>query len=180
MSSRHDIFSETTDIVIQVNNTLMKLYGKKLWRVNETDALRLLRLRVWQERYSISLEFILGLLVDVFSKSIRMRSGKKLRGIGVSIPVLTGDVAEEILQEKLRKEFPGREHYYDYLEEHKRSIENLIDPMVVIGKPRSVLTYKNVSSQVAAYKDKIVQARDRVTKAKRLLSKMPFRDNPYR
>src|SRR5262245_6282939 len=74
------------------------------------NQLRLLRLRTWHFRYKLPVRVILSFIVPALRKHIRFyskRNSNKVFGLGVTVPVLVGRGAENILREKIRKKFPN-------------------------------------------------------------------------
>jgi hypothetical protein len=82
----------------------------KSWKFTPIDRLRLLTLRVWEKKYYLPLPEILTVLTGYWKAFHSKRDfGNKL-SFGVSIPVLVGKKSEKVLQDYIRKTYPGNEH----------------------------------------------------------------------
>ena len=173
-----ELFSARTDAIASVNAALQPL-GRKLWRVSETDSYKLLRLLVWSTRYHVSLEFVVSSILSVLTKSAERRTGKRSRGLGVTISVLTGEVAHTILKERIAKEYPAGENVYAMLEEKQAELISLL-AKEEIGRPRGPLAYKYADDYVRAYKAAIRRRKKKRERIEEKIASMPFRGNPFR
>lgn len=177
-TARRNLMSARADAVFAVNAALANM-GKKLWRVSEMDGLRLTRLLAWGERYSVSVEYILRAVLPVLSKAVERRTGKKSKGLGTSIAVLTGQVSREILQEKIAKDFKGGENINSTVNERQNAMINILDDELN-GKPKNPLTFKTSEGYVNAYTQSIKRKRKDREKLEDQIAKQPFRNNPFR
>lgn len=66
----------------------------------------LLNLKSWSLRYTVSLDFILSVLLEYFQRVRRTNTGF----FGVGVAQLTGPRAQEILEQAIRTSFPADEH----------------------------------------------------------------------
>ena len=88
--------------------TYLEEHGRKMYGMSQTDKYRLLRLRTWMERYSVSLDFILDTLLPYYQKRFRTANHKK--GLGVKITTLTGKKSEQMLADAVLEAFPNGEN----------------------------------------------------------------------
>ena len=181
VNSRREVFSVTSRILVEVMEALKISTGKTLWAVSETDRYRLYRLWIWSQRHKVSLEYIFQTLIPYFTKGVEKRTGKKSKGIGVSIPVLTGDVAEEVLVRSIERDYPEGDHLSLYREQQIEAITALLTkPPEFPTRIKKPLQYKSMAAEVAAYKFSTDKAVKQAAKLESKLRKIPFRNNPYR
>jgi hypothetical protein len=153
--------------------------GRKVWRINETDSLRLIKLLVWSERYSVSLEYILATILPILTKAVERRTGRKSKGLGTTISVLTGEVAKDILLEKIRKDFPGQEHVHQLREQRRNEMVERLDEELN-GRPKNPLMYRTATEFTKAYIASIARKRKEREEIEEKIASMPFRGNPFR
>lgn len=77
------------------------------WKLKLEDEYRLIRLLQWEEKYQVSMEWMLHLLLPIWKK---MYGRYQRNGIGVTIATLTGKKSEEIVVQHIQEEFPDREN----------------------------------------------------------------------
>lgn len=95
-------------IVARVETQLKKEFGVGWFRLRQEDEIRLLKLEGWEEKYKVSVEWILRQLVP-FWRDKYSKYSKKV-GLGVTVATLTGKKSEEILQQRIAEEFPDKEN----------------------------------------------------------------------
>lgn len=180
-TTRRQIAAVTTRIAAEVAEALTAATGRTIWHLSETDRFKLYRLWIWKQRYKVSLEYILSVLVPYFTKGVEKRTGKKSKGLGISIPVLCGDVAEEILQERIDKDFPDGENLSHYREQEKERITAiLIPPPEFPTRVRKTLSFKHLDDEAKLYKKSITKSVRKTSKVDLKMKKIPFRGNPWR
>jgi hypothetical protein len=84
-----------------------KDFGVAYWKLKPEDELRCLRLEQWEEKYRVSLRFILRTIVPIWKQKFARYSGGRF---GVKIPTLVGQKSEEILRQKVLELFPNGEN----------------------------------------------------------------------
>lgn len=176
--TKRELFYAGADIVAKVNEVLAAK-KKHLWQVSDMDSLKLRRLLVWSERYSVSLAYILDTILPVLSRAIERRTGKRSKGLGVSIPVLTGDVAKSILLERITKDFPSGENVTDEFERRRNEILFILDSESN-GRPKPPLFYKTSRDYSQAYLKTIHRKKREREKLEEKVAAMPYRRNPFR
>jgi len=177
-AAKHDLFHARSNAVAKVNEALAPL-GKKLWHVSETNSYKLMRLLIWSERHCVTLDYVIGAVIPALSKAVERRTMKKSKGLGISIPVLTGDVAEDILKERIAKDFPAGEHIHAYRDARRNELIAKLDEEG-IGKPRSPLAYSDPDDYIKAYVASIKRKRKDREELEEQIAAMPFRRNPFR
>jgi hypothetical protein len=97
----------------------------KLW-LTKNDQYSLLTLKVWEDKYKVSLKFILIILLPFWETFVQRRSKKMKRaGLNVRVSTLIGKKSEQILQESIKKLYPNGENIQMWLaEERERIIQN--------------------------------------------------------
>lgn len=178
--ARRALLSAQADAISKVNEALQPM-GKKMWRVTETDGLRLTRLAAWSERYSVSIGYIIVAVLAGLSKAVERRTGRKTKsGLGVSIPVLTGEVAKSILLEHIAEDFPGSENVHALAEDRRNAMLLLLDEDSIGGRPKNPLAYRKSDDFTKAYVAAIHRRMHSREIAEEQIAAMPFRDNPFR
>jgi hypothetical protein len=91
-----------------VQEIVKREFAVRWFKPKEEDAIRLLILQQWSEKYKVSVEWILRHLVPIWRTSFAKY--QSTGGLGVNIATLVGKKSELILQERLKKEFPDGEN----------------------------------------------------------------------
>jgi hypothetical protein len=176
-----EVNAALTYFSIEVMEALTSSTGRTIWRLTEANKLKLYRLKVWRERYSVPLEYILPVLISYFTRGIEKRTGKKSTGLGVSIPVLCGDVAEEVLQKAIAVDYADGDNVSLCRESEKERIASVIKPKPEFRiRVKKSLQYKTLNEEAKAYSNTIEKATRDERKIERLMKPIPFRGNPYR
>lgn len=176
-----ELQTPVTEVCAEIEKILHKDFGKTLYFPNRQNAARLLKLKVWSIRYSVSIRYILSKLVPYFEHiASRHYLRKDSKGLGVSIPVLTGKAAEEKLKEFIAKEFHDSENVLDWKESERERCIRLMEKEEVMGRPRPILQYRNVNDFVDAYSSKIDIKRKEADRLAKKMAKQPWRGNPWR
>jgi hypothetical protein len=173
-------------IVTEVDTILRKQFNKQLFYPKIDDQHRLLKLKVWSERYKVSIGYILSVLIPYFEKLAYKHSRRPRervsKGIGTTISTLTGPAAESYLLEQINKDFSDGENVIAWKQDKQqaclRKIE--LDENIRIKKPKGVLGYPTLASYRRAYLKRIKGIRDIEEKLVKQLSRQPWRENPFR
>jgi hypothetical protein len=91
----------------RIEEIVKEEFGVKFWRLKEEDEIRCLRLVQWEEKYHVSLRFILTTIVPIWKQKFARYSAG---AFGVKIPTLVGQKSEEILKQKIAELSPNGEH----------------------------------------------------------------------
>lgn len=179
--------SELTKIVDEVDLVLRRKFGKQLFYPKSDDQIRLLRLHLWSERYKVSLEYILSVLIPYFEGIANKHRGRprgtSSKGIGTTIANLTGNASENILLSRIEKDFPESEHKIDWrITKQQACLQKIAadSDEVVVKRPKGVLQYATLAKYRKAYEQRITQKKMDDEKLERQLAKQPFRGNPFR
>lgn len=168
-------------IRFEVDAIVRKEFEAQIFALKSDDAIRLLKLRVWSERYKVSVHYIVCRLIPYYRKmahNFRRRPDSK--GIGVTIAVLTGKAAEEKLREFIAKDFPDGENVADWKESERARCIALADPEALVGKPKPFLHYTSIKSFLDSYTSRIGSLQREQTKLDKKMAKQPWRGNPWR
>lgn len=176
--------SDITTWTAAVDEVLRKNFDKQLFYPKRDDTYRLLRLKIWSIRYKVCLEYILSVLIPHFEKISSKHTGRRRsRGIGTTIPVLTGGAAEDFLADAVKKDFPDGENILSWREDTKLEFLARIeadDELPVRKKAKSVLDYTSLAAYRKAYVKRITNMRDTEERVTKRIAKQPFRDNVFR
>lgn len=156
----------------EVETILKKEFSVQWFKPSAEDSLRLLILGQWRERYRISVTQILRWLIPIWREQFTKFSQGK--GIGVSISTLTGKKSEEILKERIGKEFPEQEHLARWKsQEQQRQWEQVCDRGVVKED------WEHPRAMVAAYQKRVQSERRLRKKFAQEQQKRNYRGNPW-
>lgn len=95
--------------VKEVERTLSRIRKEEVSIfLNDKDRLKLLILRSWGIRYSVSVEYILRTVLPFWEAFVQRRSKKmKSRGLNVQVSTLIGKKSEATLIQNIEKDFPN-------------------------------------------------------------------------
>lgn len=182
MNVKREIKSECFRVQSEVDVILKQTFGKALWSVNQMDALRLLRLKVWEEKYSVSLEYILKTLLPWAWSRLPKHIAKKVqtsKGLGTRIVVITSNAALHHLKEKIQEDFPDNENITSAKEARRQSILANLDEDELPSRPKKILQYHSIKQYVQSYADKIARKKKAIGKAEKKLARLHWRGNPF-
>lgn len=169
-------------VVVDVDTALNKLYPKKhLWKVTELDQARLTRLLVWGDRYGVSTEYILEVLLGYYYSNLpKLQRSRALssRGLGIRIASLVGDFSLVHLREHLERDFQDGNNLACHKEEEKERIADLLDEELP-RKNKGVLQFATLDSFVSAYTRQAEIRREGTIKVSNKMRKMKWRTNPW-
>lgn len=180
------VTSVTSELIAQIDGLLRKQFNKQLFYPKQDDQYRLLKLKVWSERHKVSIGYILSVLIPHFEKIAYKHSRRPRervsKGIGTTIPILTGPTAENFLIEQIAKDFPDGENVIDWRETLKTECFRRIEAEDEVGtrKPKGVLQYPTLAAYRKAYISRIHNTRDAEEKLVKQIAKQPWRGNPFR
>jgi hypothetical protein len=170
-----------------VDDVLKEEFGRRLYRLKREDELRLLVLLTWKERYKVSVKWILKFLIPIWSS--KFAKYKTKTSLGCRVATLVGKRSEEIIRERLDKEFPHQENIRDYKERERiRLVEKLSgESNIANSRPAkyfSPIDAPTVDKFVDSYRKEIRCRKNKKLKHKEsyqlnLLKKKPYRTNPY-
>jgi len=180
------IASEVSSIVEHVDDILRKDFNKQLFNPKEPDQIRLLKLRVWSERYCVSVRYILSKLVPYFERLANKHSNRfgTSKGLGTTIAVLTGPAAEAFIKDVISKDYSDGENVIAWKEERRLEALALVEKDeaedIAIKQPKGILHYVLIKDYVAAYEKRISRIKNNEEKITKKIAKQPWRGNPFR
>ena len=153
----------------------------KLWLVQQ-DRYKLLRLRVWKERYRVDLVYILQVLIPFWENFVQRRSKKmKKEGLNVRVGTLTGKKSESILVDQIKKDYPDnlQKTLFIASERQRLNILNDTDQDEFRVKRKSLLDYSTPRAYVTAYRRKIKEQQKEREHFALVMQQRPYRGNPF-
>jgi hypothetical protein len=169
-------------VVTAVDNALQKVYpNKKLWKITELDSCRLTRLLVWRERYGVSLEYILEVLLSHYYSGLpglRRSGAVSSRSLGIRIGTLTGDNSLAVIRDHLEQDFPDGNNIQAAKEEAKERIAELLDDELP-KKHKGVLQFATLDRFVHAYTRYAEIRREGTLRVANKMRKLHWRNNPW-
>ncbi|MGI4811790.1 MAG: hypothetical protein ACRYGG_00390 [Janthinobacterium lividum] len=173
------------NVLDEVDSILKKSFDKQLFSVKEDDKVRLLKLKMWSVRYKVSIKYILEKLIPHFEKYGNKSRGKAgtSKGLGTTIPILTGPSAEALLVENIKRDYPDNENVLSWRQRTQLEFIGLVqvdEDELVTKQPKGILQYNSVSDYRKAYEARIQRTRKTEEKIVKSISRQPFRNNPWR
>jgi hypothetical protein len=163
----------------EVSRWLKKDFGRSFnFNLREIDQVRLYNLWIWSERYSVSIRYILKVLVPYWSNRFKRRGGQAW-GLGVKMHTFVGKHSVKLLEEQIEKDFPNRENVE--LAKHNRRMALLgLDTHEPV-KSRDVLECESIEDYVRKYKKRVNVSRRTLDYAEGQTSRRlrPYRGNPW-
>ena len=180
------IFGVANEVAAEIDAWAQRADGKDRRLAYRQDRLlRLTRLRVWSIRYRVPIGEILDLVMPILRARIHRQNAKY--GLGVSIPALTGNGAEEILRKELHKRYPDGEQYKIWKEqtqEHQLAVEEKdeADGLTLRSSGvKSVGEAASISHYLDSYRQRVLGRRKQLRKAldSKWRSRKAYRGNPW-
>lgn len=154
-------------------------FGRKLWDVSRQDALRLLTLEVWQERYKVPVRYMLKTILPFWHSVISKRSRRRAKnnGLGCKIVQLVSRRSEDVLVEQILKDYPSGENVLDW--RMRQRAEQVLPKRE--GRPGTLLKAPEVEQFAANYAKTIGRRQRKMTKAQAnsARKRRRYRDNPW-
>lgn len=153
----------------EVMSTLSQIRGKEMQaRLTPYDRYRLLTLKVWTLRYQISLTFVLEVLQQCYQNCIRGIATKAY--LGIRVTTLCSRRSQEMLEVEILKQFPHHENEQLW----KAQKQKQMTPRSQSPPPDDLMTYDT------AYQTWLDNQRRKQNKTALILSRRPWRGNPWR
>lgn len=169
-------------VALDVSKALEHIYPeKKLWKVTELDSARLTRLLVWSERYGISLEYILEVLLGHYYSTLpklRRAAALRSRSLGIKVASLVGDYSLSVLLEHMQSDFPDGNNLAAFKEQEKERIADSLDEELP-RKSKSVLQFATMDKFVSAYVRSSEIRREGTRRIANKMRKVKWRGNPW-
>lgn len=177
----------TTNLFIQeVEAALSKMKDEKVRLfLPQNDKYRLLKLKLWTEKYSVDLYYIISKLVPIWASFIRRQSkALKSQGLGVRVATLTGKKSEQLLQDLIAKDFSSDQNKLLHrINEQNRILNEVVESKDGIktesDSVKNILDFPSPKGYMRYYKRRI----RRQLKYRNLIieemMKYPYRGNPF-
>lgn len=172
-------------IRVIVNEILQESFGRRLYNLKHDDELRLLTLYAWRDRYKVTIKWILKTLIPIWHK--KFARFKVRSALGCRVATLVGKKSEEIIREKLWRDFPHKENVKDWKQKEKQRILELVGGRSNRRKARyeSIVEAPNPESFIKQYKREIkwqtseMKMSSKNQKEVSQLKHKNFRNNPW-
>jgi hypothetical protein len=178
---KYNYQSTLFQIEAEVGKALTLAYPhKQLWKVKE--PLRLVKLKVWEERYHVSLTYVLKTILGHWYATMpkdRRTKARDAKSLGIGLAQLTGVAAESILKEKVMEDFPDGENEAIHKQDERDRILEFLDQELPT-RQKSILAYSKISDFVASYRKSIDRRRRETDTISVKMSRMAWRGNPFR
>ena len=167
----------------EINAALRNLYpDKQIWNITLQDQLRLVKLKVWSERYSLPVTYILLKLLEYHWSRLpkpQRDKAKASKGLGIRIATLIGSVSERHLKDCIFQDFPDGDHLVVFKEAERDRIVDLLEEELP-SRPKGVLWHKTISNFIESYTRNLQSTQKTDSSYAKKLSKIPYRGNPWR
>jgi hypothetical protein len=146
-------------------------FGVKYWKLREEDEIRCLRLEQWEDRYRVSLRFILTTIVPIWKQKFARYSAG---AFGVKIPTLVGQKSEEILKQKIAELFPNGEN----IQQWKATAQQRQWTQYRDGIKQKE-NWENPRDAVREYQQRMIRERELRKEFEKKARLRPYRGNPW-
>ncbi len=172
----------------KVERSISRVKGSKFtfsYGLSINESRRLLKLKVWSERYSVSLDYILGRMLPFWESFIQRKTRRaKSRGLGVRIATLTGKKSEQMLQLFIQQDFPAETHILLARQNKQQAILSRMDKPED-GIPTSsdfsktMFDFPYPGSYLQYYRRRMKKQAKRIERITQEFQKYPYRGNPF-
>lgn len=181
---RRELLKRTFQIRALVDRILLEEFDRQIFRLSKLDGYRLLTLWVWQQRYHVSIRFMLKKLVPYYLKAIEKRHRVSKNSLGIRIQTLVGKRSEELVREAIQQEYPNQEHIGLWLWNQRRKIlsrRELEQADEFQIRSKSILDYRKPEAYVRAYRRRMAEEKKAFEKQCQSKSNRlrPYRGNPF-
>jgi hypothetical protein len=146
-----------------------------------SDRQRLTVLLVWEQKYKVSLEWMVEILLEHYqSKRKRIKSGRHYRNPALPVRVVTlvSETSRELVENAIAEHYPNDEHLSAWRARQQGFLAG-----VTCGKAiQSMTEFDSLDDYVEAYSNSIMVHRssmDKVTEQRRQTGR-PYRNSPWR
>ena len=180
--------SLATEYTYKVAKELSKIRKEQVTLyIRMPDKYRLLKLKVWSEKYRVPLIFILSTLIPLWESFIQRRSRQvKREGLNVRVSTLTGKKSEEFLKEAIKKEFPDGANKQLWIAKHR---ERILAKAILDSQDKDLLTrsqkvqdlseFTTPKQYVAYYRRRVRYLSSSREKIIQQMEERPYRSNPF-
>lgn len=136
--------------------------GRELYFVSKLDGYRLLILATWAEKYKVSIDYILRLLVPIWAKKFQ-RHKNSSRGLGARVATVVGQKSEQILIAQTAKDFPAGENVDDWRWQRRKELLGL--DQRGFSRPITIISSEHLRDSVLSYRQRIERRSTMLDKA---------------
>ena len=147
------------------------------------DRRRLTVLWVWEQRYRVSVEWILEVLLRVYFKArVRAVPKRKIKGLPVSVKTLVSKASEAILQQELNRQYPWDDHIEIWRQYEQNNLLNRLRAEEGLRvQQKTFLDFSSLAKYRQWYEKEMRRRRkwmDTMRREMKATSK-PYRGNPW-
>jgi hypothetical protein len=165
------LMRRTRRIAGRVEAFVKKEFSVRWWNLKQEDEIRCLRLEQWEDRYKVSLRFILTSIVPIWKRKFaRYAAG----AFGVKIPTLVGEKSEEILKGKIEELFPDGENIRQWKATQQQRQWALFREGI-----RQKENWEEPGQAVRDYQQRMEREREARKKFEKKAKLRPYRGNPW-
>jgi hypothetical protein len=135
-------------------------------KFSRDNWVRLLNLKVWSQKYCLSLQEILKVLLK--GKFGKIRKTHRYATLGIVPAVLTGPSSQQTIEQYVKTQYPQQENFDSYREMQKRKIL----PVVCTGKPLTTKNWVKEYGKHIEYKRQLIETGNKEFRR-------PWRENPW-
>jgi hypothetical protein len=157
---------------LRVERAVRRDFGVQWWRPSAEDELRLLRLEQFEQKYKVTLEWILKLLVPVWKQ--KFGKFKKGQGLGVAISTLTGNVSERIIRDQIKRDFPDGENIQTWKAQEQQRQWLQVEE---VGNVRE--DWEHPAQTIKRYRRRMGAQREELRRFSQSQRKRNYRNNPW-
>jgi hypothetical protein len=163
----------------------------RFYTLPQNELYRLLRLRVWVEKYQVDLTYILSKLLPFWKTWLPRKNLKrgdnytKTEGLGVRIATLTGKKSENMLQEFIKQDFPSEQHITlrrNYLQSEllDKHMEHSDDGIKTASdQSKTLFDFVRPAGYLQYYRRRIRKLQSRREELVQQFKERPYRGNPF-
>jgi hypothetical protein len=171
----------------EVEEVVSKIRGERFrfYQIPQNELYRLLRLRVWVERYQVDLTYILSKLLPFWKTWIPKKTKSLVgQGLGVRISTLTGKKSEQLLKEFIGQDFPSDQHKAlrrSYLQNEllDKCMNASEDGIKTANQDKSLFDFTNPRGYLQYYKRRIRHQQFKRERIVQQFKERPYRGNPF-
>jgi len=157
-----------------VDKALQKHFQCQLWKLrNPEDQLRLLVFQLWAEKYHVELDEVVQILVSFYRRLMSPKL-KHVPVFGARLSTLTGQHAETVLQQELKKRYPNDELELNWKQKQRD------EQLAMLGSEQVKLEVETgqINSFLKSYA-KIVKQKQELISRNSILCRRRYRGFPW-
>jgi len=168
----------------EVERVVSKLRKEKFrfFNLPQNERYRLLKLRNWQEMYSVDLNYILGKLLPLWESWLPKKSKRSIHGygLGIRLATLTGKKSEQMLQEFIKQDFPSEQNK-TMRRSYKQDVilKKYLSEDGIRTESKTLLDFGHPKGYLQYYRKRMQRQNARIDKITQEFQKRPYRGNPF-